>query len=155
MQGFLPPQAGEGQDGGRLYRVILVREGAKTSQARRLRTAMTDAERKLWQCLRLRQIEGFRFRRQHPLGPYILDFVCLERKLIVEVDGGQHLDSARDAARDTWLRNAGFRVLRFWNHEVLTMNESVAQAIYDALTEAHPHPDLPPQAGEGDRSGIP
>ncbi|MBS0211826.1 MAG: endonuclease domain-containing protein [Proteobacteria bacterium] len=131
-----------------------MREGAKTHQAKRLRTVMTDAERKLWRCLRLRQLEGCKFRRQHPEGPYILDFVCIEHRLVVEVDGGQHLDSARDAVRDAWLHAAGFRVLRFWNHDVLTQTEAVAQAIYDTLAKTRPHPGLPPLAGEADQQGI-
>ncbi|MBS0457482.1 MAG: endonuclease domain-containing protein [Proteobacteria bacterium] len=117
---------------------------------------MTDAERRLWRCLRMRQIDGGRFRRQHPVGPYILDFVCLERRLIVEVDGGQHQESVHDAHRDAYLRTQGFAVLRFWNHEVLAQTEAVLQVIHDTLAQQRPHPNLPPQAGEGDqRAGSP
>ena len=112
---------------------------------------MTDAERRLWRHLRLRQVDGFRFRRQHSIGPFVLDFVCLESRLVVEVDGGQHIASESDANRDAWLREKGFRVLRFWNHEVLKESEAVASAIMDALASSAPHPDLPPQAGEGDQ----
>jgi very-short-patch-repair endonuclease len=87
------------------------------NRARELRKNPTDAERKLWAHLRLRQIGGYKFRRQHPLGPYIVDFVCIEKKLIVEVDGGQH-DEKRfyDAKRDKWLEEKGFKVIRFWNN---------------------------------------
>src|SRR5579859_3352090 len=91
-----------------------------TRQARRLRHNMTDAERKLWAALRDRQLNGIKFRRQHPLGPYVLDFFSEEHKLVVEVDGGQHADHAeRDVVRDAWLNANGCHVLRFWNNEVL------------------------------------
>jgi very-short-patch-repair endonuclease len=86
---------------------------------RNLRNNMTDAEKKLWGILRGRQFNGCKFRRQHPFEQYILDFVCLEKKLVVEVDGGQHSDDEyRDTNRTVFLEKAGFRVLRFWNHEV-------------------------------------
>jgi very-short-patch-repair endonuclease len=103
-----------------------------TKRARELRTAMTDAERALWRMLRDRKL-GARFRRQAPIGPYIADFVCLERKLVLEVDGGQHAESEYDVARDDWFRERGYRVLRFWNHEVLANLANVSEAIYDAL----------------------
>jgi len=103
-----------------------------TRRARELRSAMTDAERALWQALRRRRL-GARFRRQVPLGPYIVDFACLEQKLAVEVDGGQHAESEYDAGRDAWLRAHGFRVLRFWNNEVLANLEGVATVIYEAV----------------------
>ena len=85
---------------------------------------MTDAERILWSRLRASQF-GVRFRRQEPIGDYIVDFVCLPFRLIIEVDGSQHLDSVYDEARDLWLRSLGFRVLRFWNHEVLLSTDDV------------------------------
>jgi very-short-patch-repair endonuclease len=85
---------------------------------RTLRNQMTDAEIRLWQRLRSRQVAGCKFRRQHPYLDYVLDFVCLEKCLIVEVDGGQHLENERDQARDWRLQEAGFRVLRFWNNQV-------------------------------------
>ncbi len=92
----------------------------RQSSARRLRKHPTDAERLLWRHLRLRQLGGYKFRRQQPLGPYIVDFVCLAKRLIVEVDGGQHAEQAEeDAQRTAWLEAQGFRVLRFWNTEVL------------------------------------
>jgi len=102
---------------------------------RSLRRNPTDAERRLWQLLRRREAAGFKFRRQHPFENYILDFVCLERKLVIEVDGGQHVDAAADATRTETLEQAGFRVLRFWNDEVLKDLDAVGQKIYTALDE--------------------
>ena len=98
---------------------------------RTLRRTMTDAERSLWQVLRCRQMTGYKFRRQHPFGDFILDFVCLENKLVLEVDGGQHAEKKEaDAVRMDRLAEAGFRVLRFWNHEVLTQLEAVKEKIW-------------------------
>ncbi len=115
---------------------------------RTLRRNMTEAEQRPWRHLRQRQMGGHRFRRQHPFADYILDFVCLEARLVVEVDGGQHADQAgKDQMRSRFLERAGFRVLRFWNHEVLEELESVKEAIFLAL-QPHPHPNLPPE-GEG------
>lgn len=119
--------------------------------ARELRANMTDAERKLWSSLRLRQIGGARFRRQHVIGAYIADFACVEQRLVIELDGGQHLESERDRIRDAFLEKAGWRVLRFWNDRVLKETESVLEAILVALGES-PHPSPPPQAGEGTES---
>lgn len=86
--------------------------------AKVMRTDSTKAENLLWQAVRNRQIEGFKFKRQVPTGGYILDFVCFEARLILEVDGGQHSESHSDAVRDAFFRSQGFRVLRFWNDEV-------------------------------------
>jgi very-short-patch-repair endonuclease len=110
-----------------------MRNGAKIRLARELRHEMTPAEHYLWSRLRRCQLAGCRFRRQHPLGPYIADFACLERQLIVEVDGSGHLDSTTDAWRDDWFRQRGFTVLRYWNHDVLDRTESVLAAILEAL----------------------
>ena len=105
--------------------------------ARQLRCATTDAERLLWRSLRGGQM-GFKFRRQHPFECYVLDFVCLEAWLIVEVDGGQHAELAmEDAARTAALELAGFRVLRFWNNQVLNEKGAVLEVIWQAL---HPSP---------------
>ena len=93
---------------------------------------MTDAEQALWRVLRRRQVEGFRFRRQHPIGPYIADFACLEAKLVVEVDGGQH-DEQSDAQRAGYLAEQGYRVVRYWNHEVLGRLDAVAEEIRRVL----------------------
>lgn len=116
--------------------------------ARSLRKNMTDAETLLWHCLRRKQLGGFRFRRQHPLDRYVLDFFCCEAKLAVELDGGQHNEPytrARDDQRTAFLNNNGIQVVRFWNHEVFQNLEGVLQAIYDALRQG-PIPD-PSTAG--------
>jgi very-short-patch-repair endonuclease len=113
---------------------------------RKLRHNMTDAERKLWSFLRGRQMEGLKFRRQHPYEDYILYFVCLEEKIIVEVDGGQHQElKTEDNIRTKVLKKAGFRVLRFWNHEVLQEIESVAEQILQAIScKEDPSPSQSP-----------
>jgi very-short-patch-repair endonuclease len=106
-------------------------------RARKLRREPSEAERRLWQALRQRQLAGYRFRRQHPLGRYVLDFVCLEARLVIEVDGGQHSEQQTyDQARTAWLAAQGFRVLRFWNHEVLNNLEAVKASIWETLGEA-------------------
>jgi very-short-patch-repair endonuclease len=105
--------------------------------ARELRKNMTDAERRLWSRLRGRQFGGFKFRRQAPIGPYIVDFVCFERKLIVELDGGQHVVRAsEDDARTSWLKSQGFEVLRYWNHDVFGDIGPLLEAIWFALRAA-------------------
>jgi very-short-patch-repair endonuclease len=105
-----------------------------TVRARELRNNPTEAERALWKRLRLRQLDGQKFRRQVPLGRYIVDFVCLEKRLIVELDGGQHAErGALDGERTAWLIAQGFRVVRFWNHEVMTEFEAVMDSIRKAL----------------------
>ena len=91
------------------------------ARARHLRKNLTDAERTLWQKLRYWQVGGCKFRRQQPLGRYIVDFVCLQKRLIVELDGGQHAQQENyDTERDSWLRDQGFVVLRFWNNDAMT-----------------------------------
>ncbi|WP_153109085.1 endonuclease domain-containing protein [Propionivibrio limicola] len=104
-----------------------------------LRNRMTDAEQRLWHRLRGRQLAGCKFRRQHPFLDYVLDFVCLEKSLVVEVDGGQHLESESDRLRDQRLAEAGLRVLRFWNHEVLQETDAVLDVILEALNAVHNH----------------
>jgi very-short-patch-repair endonuclease len=101
---------------------------------------MTDAERKLWLALRAHRLNGLSFRRQVPVGPYIVDFVCHDARLIVEVDGGQHADSVADQRRDAWLESAGYRVLRFWNNEVLGNLDGVLSQIVDAAGTKEPTP---------------
>ena len=103
-------------------------------RARQLRFTQTEGERALWRVLRDRSLEGHKFRRQRPVGRYIVDFVCLEQRIVVEVDGAHHLaQAAYDAVRDEYLRGARFRVLRFTNREVLTELEAVVAVIWDAL----------------------
>lgn len=106
-------------------------------RARRLRKDMTDAERRLWSKIRRRQVHSCQFRRQFPLGKFIVDFVCLEHRLIVEVDGGQHTEQAGyDEKRSAWLQQQGFRVIRFWNNEVMNNLDTVVEAIADELKPA-------------------
>lgn len=107
------------------------------ANARQLRKNLTDAEKKLWRHLRLKSIGGNKFRRQHPIGTYIVDFVCLEKRLIVELDGGQHGEQiAYDNERTQWLESCGYRVLRFWNNEVFEDVEVVVEVIVKALEES-------------------
>jgi very-short-patch-repair endonuclease len=104
--------------------------------ARKLRAHSTDAERRMWYFLRNRRLGGLRFRRQHPCGPYFADFVCAEKRLIVEIDGGQHaLRQSSDDERTRYLESRGYRVLRFWNNEVLTSMPAVAEVILRAAGE--------------------
>jgi very-short-patch-repair endonuclease len=108
----------------------------QTALARQFRHKQTDAEKALWAILRRKQISGFKFRRQEPIGPYIVDFVSFEKRLIIEIDGGQHAEiqaRARDEARSMWLRRQGYEVLRFWNNDVLVNREAVAESIRAAL----------------------
>lgn len=92
---------------------------------------MTDAERLLWSKLRRKQMHGHMFRHQAPIGPYIVDFACLTIKLVIEVDGGQHnINKAADEKRTAWLESQGYRVMRFWNNEVLQNLEGVLEAIW-------------------------
>jgi very-short-patch-repair endonuclease len=118
---------------------------------RTLRNEMTNAEKALWRVLRSRQVLGLKFRRQHPFGDYILDFVCLENRLVIEVDGGQHGERANeDEIRTLNLLTAGFRVLRFWNNEVLQEIDAVKEQIWRAVEEEQTHPlPGPPLEGEG------
>lgn len=104
---------------------------------------MTDAERVLWSVLRRNQLDGFRFRRQAPIGPYFADFLCLGARLVIEVDGGQHFEEEnvwRDYRRTQWLREQGFRVVRFTNEEVFRSPEDVAQEIRRVLIECAANP---------------
>lgn len=109
-----------------------------TGISRGLRTRQTDAETKLWRHLRSRGIAGCKFVRQEPIGSYICDFVCRERKFIIEVDGGQHADSESDRVRDQSLMTMGYRVLRFWNNDVLGNCEGVMQIIHASLADGKP-----------------
>ena len=113
------------------------------SAARKLRRQQTDAERALWAILRSRQPEGVKFRRQQPIGAYSVDFVSFEHRLIIEVDGGQHDDAlvrAADSTRTAWLEDQSYRVLRFWNNEVLTNTDGTLEAILAALATPSPFP---------------
>ena len=128
-----------------------------TIRARELRKILTEAERGLWKHLRYQQLNGSKFRRQAPIGPYIVDFVCFEQSLVIEIDGGQHSEQdAYDSERSSWLEAEGFQVLRFWNNQVLEEVEAVKEAILEALgdTAETPHPDLPPQGGKEQDCGL-
>jgi very-short-patch-repair endonuclease len=111
------------------------REGdPKYPLARRLRRSATDAERKLWAALRGRQLGGYKIRRQQPIGPYIVDFVCHDVRLVIELDGGQHA-TANEVERTRRIESDGYRVLRFWNPDVLRNLDGVLATILDALNE--------------------
>ena len=128
----------------------------KIANARALRHHGTDAEIKLWRFLRNRQLGGYRFRRQAPLGRYIVDFVCMDAKVIVELDGGQHAEHTRDdGIRTEYLERGGFRVLRFWNDDALLRTDDVLAVILGSLERSSPHPDPLPQAGEGEKHPPP
>jgi len=119
-----------------------------------LRRAMTDSERRLWSALRGRQLEGAKFRRQQPIGPFIADFVCQEHRLIVEADGGQHGDSPADAKRTAFLEDKGYRVLRFWNNDILTNLSGVAEVISAALSTPHPAQAAPESPSPSGAEGL-
>ena len=129
-------------------------------RAKWMRANPTEAEKRLWSILRAKRLVGYKFKRQLIIYPYITDFVCLSERLIVEADGSQHADDQGDLRRDAFLRGQGFRILRFWNNQVLGEPDSVAAAIFAALSGPHPasvpHPPRPaawappsPEMGEG------
>jgi len=143
------PHRGEGRGEGIKSRTKAERSTLITRLAREMRQAPTDAEQRLWHFLRDRQLGGYKFRRQHPIDRYIADLICIEARLIVELDGGQHAEieqQQKDEERTRFFESRGFRVLRFWNDEVLTHTEDVLAAILDAIEDA-PHPN-PLPAGE-------
>jgi len=108
---------------------------------------MTNAERRIWHRLRAHRFGGLSFRRQFPIGNYVVDFACLEARLVVEIDGGQHSESKRDATRDAWLHSQGFSVLRFWNNDVLSNTDGVLEQIAQAVANAPPSLTLPRKGG--------
>lgn len=116
-------------------------------RARDLRVSSTDAERKLWSCLRGGQLNGLKFRRQHPIPPYTVDFFCSSAKLVVELDGSQHTEET-DRARTHYLQSKGFVVLRFWDNDVLTQTEAVVEAIFNTASSS-PLTPTPLPSGEG------
>ena len=133
-----PALAGEGRGGG-------------VATVRKLRRNSTDAESRLWSRLRNHQL-GWHFRRQHPMAPYVLDFACVDLRVAVEADGGQHADSETDKIRDAHLADHGWLMLRFWNNEILQNTDGVLAVIMDACRRRHPHPDPPPQERERGRT---
>ncbi|MBM3926619.1 MAG: endonuclease domain-containing protein [SAR202 cluster bacterium] len=153
--GLLPsPLEGEGQDRGSKLpsKASKGYDRLTGGKAKHLRRNLTDAERALWRRLRFKAVEGYKFRRQQPIGAYICDFVCLEKRLVIELDGGQHSWSVRhDTERDAWLNALGYKVLRFWNADVLKNPDGVLEIIYGALREP-PSSVLPLKGGEGETS---
>lgn len=110
--------------------------------AKKLRNRQTDAEKRLWRHLKAKQLEGVKFRRQEPIGKYIVDFASFDKKLVIELDGGQHAEDVRDAGRDAWLRTQGFEVLRFWNNEIFENFDGVLAEIRRHIV-SHPPPAPP------------
>ena len=120
--------------------------------ARSLRRNITDAERKLWYAIRKRQLDGAKFRRQAPVGDYVVDFICVERRLIIELDGGQHNEPSKrsaDEQRTRWLNCQGYHVLRFWNFQVLEEFDDVLECIWQAIRDRAPEVPSPRPRGEG------
>jgi very-short-patch-repair endonuclease len=115
--------------------------------ARQLRQTPTEAELRLWSRLRGKQLDGFRFRRQHPIGPYVADFFCPEAKLIVEVDGGQHAEDS--PTRTDWIESQGYRVVRLWNNEALANTDGALTVILDALHAQMFPPGVSAQHSDG------
>ena len=134
---FPSPRRGEG---GAKRRVRAVRPPKAIPRARRLRSAMTDAERRFWNLVRNRSFEGLKFVRQYPIGPFIADFACRECTLVVEIDGSQHAESAPDLARTTFINKEGYSVLRFWNNEILLELAGVHDLLRAVLTGDRPSP---------------
>jgi very-short-patch-repair endonuclease len=119
------PQAGEGSG----------ERASMLTNAKSLRTNQTEAGQRLWYHLRAHRFLGLKFKRQKPVGRYIVDFICMEHRLIIELDGGQHAEHAtRDQQWDGWLRDQGYKVLRFWNNEVMQQTESVLEQIRNVVT---------------------
>jgi very-short-patch-repair endonuclease len=142
-----------GEEGAR--REAVGRRGGKRdlgSLARRLRSTQTDAERRLWSVLRANRLAGWKFKRQEQIGDYIVDFVCFKARLIVEADGSQHAESTTDATRDAYMDGEGFRVLRFWNNDILGNTDGIATVILTALETPLPNPS--PARGEGLHDGA-
>jgi very-short-patch-repair endonuclease len=153
------PLAGEG--GAR--RAAVGGRGRALARAREMRKHPTEAERRLWSLLRAKRLGGWKWKRQQKLGRYIVDFVCLEARLIVEADGSQHIGSAYDATRDAWIKAQGFTILRLYNNDILGNPEAVATAILVSLQAAagasspaarSPSPLPSPTRGEGVQDGT-
>ncbi|MBL9066275.1 MAG: DUF559 domain-containing protein [Sphingopyxis sp.] len=135
------PLAGEGL--GRGGRPVAL------ARAKRMRSEPTDAERALWHLLRAKRFVGYKFKRQVPIDRYIVDFVCFADRLIIEADGSQHAESNYDAERDAYLAEQGFRVLRFWNNDILANTEGVSEVIWAALQDDKSTPSPQPLSRKG------
>jgi len=149
------PFTGEGG----AHRKAMGGRGRALARAREMRRDPTEAEAALWRLLRAKRLAGWKFRQQQRLDQYIVDFVCFRARLIVEADGSQHIDSDYDAARDAYLRAQGFRLLRFYNNDILAQREAVLTSILDTLNSGEtgiepaspltPLPNPSPARGEG------
>lgn len=117
--------------------------------AKTLRTNQTDAELRVWQALRAGRLMSYKFKRQVPIAEFIVDFVCYEQKLIIEIDGGQHLGSTQDIFRDAKLKAMGFRVIRLWNNDVMQNLEGILMVILQHLQTSTPLPSPLPQGEKG------
>ncbi len=135
------PLAGEGL--GRGGRPVAL------ARAKRIRSEPTDAERALWHLLRAKRFVGYKFKRQVPIDRYIVDFVCFADRLIIEADGSQHAESDYDSERHAYLAGQGFRVLRFWNNDILANTEGVSEAIWAALQDDKSTPSPQPLSRKG------
>ncbi|TDT56814.1 very-short-patch-repair endonuclease [Enterobacter sp. AG5470] len=124
----------------------------KITHARALRKALTPQERQLWRQLRSRRFACYKFRRQHPIGPWIVDFACCEARLVIELDGGQHEEQrGYDNRRTRWLEAEGWKLLRFWNNELARNEEGMMMRILDVLQVLLPSPRPSPWKGEGEK----
>jgi very-short-patch-repair endonuclease len=145
------PLAGEGQLSRSESRERGRRKSKLRNHAKAMRSEPTEAEHRIWHLLRAHRFAGFKFKRQEPLDFYIADFICFTRRLIIELDGGQHAECASDERRDTYLKAQGFRIIRIWNNDLFTNEEGVAELIWSAL-QSPPLPNPSPARGEGLRS---
>ncbi|GAB1719304.1 MAG: hypothetical protein NTAFB09_10350 [Nitrosospira sp.] len=128
------------------------------ASAREMRQAPTDAEARMWHFLRNRRMAGWKFRRQHPIAKYIVDFICIDAGLVIELDGGQHADlltQQADEKRNAFLAERNLRVLRFWNNDVLRQTEAVLERILLELDGVSPSPQPSPRGGEGAKKSFP
>ena len=132
------------------------RDPVALARARELRQNANEAEKKVWWMLRAKHIGGNKFRRQHPIGPYVVDFVCLRQRLVIEIDGDTHDDAQRelDRTRTRYLNKLGFRVIRFWNDDVYNFTSDVESTIAYELGMSDPSPLPSPLRGEGDMSVV-
>lgn len=128
----LSRKAGEGWGEGMARKVVLHRKS--TFKARTLRKTPTEAEEKFWHAVKGKKVLGLKFKRQHPIDRYCVDFVCLEKNLVVEIDGGQHCESVTDKVRTDFLNKEGFEVIRFWNNDVLQNIERAVSSLSLALS---------------------
>ena len=135
--GFPSPPGGEG---GAQRRVRVARPAKAIPRARSLRASMTEPERRFWNLVRNRAFEGLKFVRQYPVGPFIADFACREKMLLVEIDGSQHVESAEDVGRTSFLNREGYSVLRFWNTEVLFELNGVHELLRLVVAGDRPSP---------------